>query len=118
MVLLNSELGAIVACFLLRQGRLDAVWALFKRQYDRVSLMRPTTEDKVSQLRRRVADPAAFCLKPHSGSLSPHKLLPPPRQSQPDVLGFFRREPILTSRASVDSEIIELCLIPKMNSVD
>lgn len=93
VTVLNSGYGAIIACFLLCQGRLDAVWALFKRQYDRVSLMRPTTEDKVNQLTRRVAGPAAFCLKPDSGSLSPHKLLLP-RQSQPDVLGFLRREPI------------------------
>ncbi|XP_060894968.1 ANTXR cell adhesion molecule 2a isoform X2 [Labrus mixtus] len=28
------------------KGRLDAFWALLNRQYDRVSLMRPTTEDK------------------------------------------------------------------------
>uniref|UniRef100_A0A8C6S6W5 Anthrax toxin receptor n=1 Tax=Neogobius melanostomus TaxID=47308 RepID=A0A8C6S6W5_9GOBI len=28
------------------KGRLDAVWALLRRQYDRVSLMRPTGEDK------------------------------------------------------------------------
>uniref|UniRef100_A0A673XF28 ANTXR cell adhesion molecule 2a n=1 Tax=Salmo trutta TaxID=8032 RepID=A0A673XF28_SALTR len=30
------------------KGRLDALWALLRRQYDRVSLMRPTTADKVS----------------------------------------------------------------------
>lgn len=35
------------------QGRLDAMWALLRRQYDRVSLMRPTSEDKVSQQRQR-----------------------------------------------------------------
>uniref|UniRef100_A0A674PCH3 Anthrax toxin receptor n=1 Tax=Takifugu rubripes TaxID=31033 RepID=A0A674PCH3_TAKRU len=29
------------------KGRLDALWALLRRQYDRVSLMRPTSEDKV-----------------------------------------------------------------------
>ncbi|KAI5088372.1 anthrax toxin receptor 2 precursor, partial [Silurus meridionalis] len=29
------------------KGRLDALWALLRRQYDRVSLMRPTTADKV-----------------------------------------------------------------------
>uniref|UniRef100_A0A8B9K6F3 ANTXR cell adhesion molecule 2a n=1 Tax=Astyanax mexicanus TaxID=7994 RepID=A0A8B9K6F3_ASTMX len=29
-------------------GRLDALWALLRRQYDRVSLMRPTTADKVA----------------------------------------------------------------------
>ncbi|XP_076856933.1 anthrax toxin receptor 2 [Brachyhypopomus gauderio] len=28
------------------KGRLDALWALLRRQYDRVSLMRPTTADK------------------------------------------------------------------------
>ncbi|XP_043095451.1 ANTXR cell adhesion molecule 2a [Puntigrus tetrazona] len=28
------------------RGRLDALWALLRRQYDRVSLMRPTTADK------------------------------------------------------------------------
>ncbi|XP_023678841.1 anthrax toxin receptor 2 isoform X1 [Paramormyrops kingsleyae] len=28
------------------KGRLDALWALLRRQYDRVSLMRPTGEDK------------------------------------------------------------------------
>uniref|UniRef100_A0A669ERM4 Anthrax toxin receptor n=1 Tax=Oreochromis niloticus TaxID=8128 RepID=A0A669ERM4_ORENI len=31
------------------KGRLDALWALLRRQYDRVSLMRPTSEDQVSQ---------------------------------------------------------------------
>ncbi|TKS77887.1 Anthrax toxin receptor 2 [Collichthys lucidus] len=31
------------------KGRLDALWALMRRQYDRVSLMRPTSADKVSQ---------------------------------------------------------------------
>uniref|UniRef100_A0A8C1LPR0 ANTXR cell adhesion molecule 2a n=1 Tax=Cyprinus carpio TaxID=7962 RepID=A0A8C1LPR0_CYPCA len=30
------------------RGRLQALWALLRRQYDRVSLMRPTTADKVS----------------------------------------------------------------------
>uniref|UniRef100_A0A672QZX5 VWFA domain-containing protein n=1 Tax=Sinocyclocheilus grahami TaxID=75366 RepID=A0A672QZX5_SINGR len=30
------------------RGRLGALWALLRRQYDRVSLMRPTTTDKVS----------------------------------------------------------------------
>uniref|UniRef100_A0A8C1U8W5 ANTXR cell adhesion molecule 2a n=1 Tax=Cyprinus carpio TaxID=7962 RepID=A0A8C1U8W5_CYPCA len=29
------------------RGRLQALWALLRRQYDRVSLMRPTTADKV-----------------------------------------------------------------------
>ncbi|XP_063346338.1 ANTXR cell adhesion molecule 2a [Pelmatolapia mariae] len=28
------------------KGRLDALWALLRRQYDRVSLMRPTSEDQ------------------------------------------------------------------------
>lgn len=28
------------------KGRLDALWALLGRQYDRVSLMRPTSADK------------------------------------------------------------------------
>ncbi|XP_047448239.1 ANTXR cell adhesion molecule 2a [Mugil cephalus] len=28
------------------KGRLDALWALLRRQYDRVSLMRPTSQDK------------------------------------------------------------------------
>uniref|UniRef100_A0A8C2H7V5 Anthrax toxin receptor n=1 Tax=Cyprinus carpio TaxID=7962 RepID=A0A8C2H7V5_CYPCA len=31
------------------RGRLEALWALLRRQYDRVSLMRPTTTDKVSR---------------------------------------------------------------------
>uniref|UniRef100_A0A3P8WD18 Anthrax toxin receptor n=1 Tax=Cynoglossus semilaevis TaxID=244447 RepID=A0A3P8WD18_CYNSE len=30
------------------KGRMDAIWALFRRQYDRVSLMRPTSADEVS----------------------------------------------------------------------
>uniref|UniRef100_A0A4W6EG97 Anthrax toxin receptor n=1 Tax=Lates calcarifer TaxID=8187 RepID=A0A4W6EG97_LATCA len=30
------------------KGRLDALWALLRRQYDRVSLMRPTSADKVN----------------------------------------------------------------------
>uniref|UniRef100_A0A3B4WFM4 ANTXR cell adhesion molecule 2a n=1 Tax=Seriola lalandi dorsalis TaxID=1841481 RepID=A0A3B4WFM4_SERLL len=34
-----------------KAGRLDALWALLGRQYDRVSLMRPTTADKL-QLQR------------------------------------------------------------------
>lgn len=29
------------------QGRLDALWALLRRQYDRVSLMRPQQGDQV-----------------------------------------------------------------------
>uniref|UniRef100_A0A3P8NCE8 Anthrax toxin receptor n=1 Tax=Astatotilapia calliptera TaxID=8154 RepID=A0A3P8NCE8_ASTCA len=29
------------------KGRLDALWALMRRQYDRVSLMRPTSEDQL-----------------------------------------------------------------------
>uniref|UniRef100_A0A672PAP9 Anthrax toxin receptor 2-like n=1 Tax=Sinocyclocheilus grahami TaxID=75366 RepID=A0A672PAP9_SINGR len=33
------------------RGRLQALWALLRRQYDRVSLMRPTTADKVSHRR-------------------------------------------------------------------
>uniref|UniRef100_A0A3Q0QZK3 Anthrax toxin receptor n=1 Tax=Amphilophus citrinellus TaxID=61819 RepID=A0A3Q0QZK3_AMPCI len=33
------------------KGRLDALWALLRRQYDRVSLMRPTSEDQVIHLR-------------------------------------------------------------------
>uniref|UniRef100_A0A4W4DPM0 Anthrax toxin receptor n=1 Tax=Electrophorus electricus TaxID=8005 RepID=A0A4W4DPM0_ELEEL len=32
------------------KGRLDALWALLRRQYDRVSLMRPTAADKVAGL--------------------------------------------------------------------
>lgn len=35
-----------------RQGRLDALWALLRRQYDRVSLMRPTSADQVEQRRK------------------------------------------------------------------
>uniref|UniRef100_A0A3P8W9X7 Anthrax toxin receptor n=1 Tax=Cynoglossus semilaevis TaxID=244447 RepID=A0A3P8W9X7_CYNSE len=30
------------------KGRMDAIWALFRRQYDRVSLMRPTSADEVT----------------------------------------------------------------------
>ena len=30
------------------QGRVDALWALLRRQYDRVSVMRPTSAEKVS----------------------------------------------------------------------
>ncbi|MEQ2241560.1 Anthrax toxin receptor 2, partial [Ilyodon furcidens] len=33
------------------KGRLDALWALLRRQYDRVSLMRPTSADQVRGLR-------------------------------------------------------------------
>uniref|UniRef100_A0A672Y4P3 Anthrax toxin receptor n=1 Tax=Sphaeramia orbicularis TaxID=375764 RepID=A0A672Y4P3_9TELE len=33
------------------KGRLDALWALLRRQYDRVSLMRPTSADKVCSVR-------------------------------------------------------------------
>ncbi|KAM7391095.1 hypothetical protein PAMP_021811 [Pampus punctatissimus] len=36
------------------KGRLDALWALLRRQYDRVSLMRPTTEDKVCWQKKEV----------------------------------------------------------------
>lgn len=38
------------------QGRLDALWALLRRQYDRVSLMRPQQGDQVGV--RRAARPA------------------------------------------------------------
>uniref|UniRef100_A0A672GNJ5 Anthrax toxin receptor n=1 Tax=Salarias fasciatus TaxID=181472 RepID=A0A672GNJ5_SALFA len=38
------------------KGRLDALWALFRRQYDRVSLMRPTSEDKVSGWQKNMTD--------------------------------------------------------------
>ncbi|KAI4898400.1 hypothetical protein NFI96_016771, partial [Prochilodus magdalenae] len=31
------------------KGRLDALWALLRRQYDRVSLMRPTNADKIDE---------------------------------------------------------------------
>ncbi|KAK0135481.1 Anthrax toxin receptor 2 [Merluccius polli] len=31
------------------KGRLDALWALLRRQYDRVSVMRPTSAEKVGQ---------------------------------------------------------------------
>uniref|UniRef100_M4A6A6 Anthrax toxin receptor n=1 Tax=Xiphophorus maculatus TaxID=8083 RepID=M4A6A6_XIPMA len=34
------------------KGRLDALWALLRRQYDRVSLMRPTSADQVGQRRK------------------------------------------------------------------
>lgn len=46
---LQSRHFKCTSCVLLRffQGRLDALWALLRRQYDRVSLMRPTSEDKV-----------------------------------------------------------------------
>lgn len=36
---------------LLPQGRLDALWALLRRQYDRVSLMRPQQGDEVCAAR-------------------------------------------------------------------
>lgn len=32
------------------QGKLDAIWALFRRGYDQVSLMRPQPGDHVSTL--------------------------------------------------------------------
>uniref|UniRef100_A0A3P8YAJ5 Anthrax toxin receptor n=1 Tax=Esox lucius TaxID=8010 RepID=A0A3P8YAJ5_ESOLU len=41
------------------KGRLDALWALLRRQYDRVSLMRPTTTDKVNHWK-----PTEFLSKP------------------------------------------------------
>lgn len=79
--------------------------------------MRPTSEDKVSELTLRIEDPKAPGLKLNtSSSLSPCKLLP--RQGKPDVLGFLKARANPASRTSVDYEIIELCLIPKMNSVD
>lgn len=78
--------------------------------------MRPTSEDKVSQLTHRVKGPEASCLKPNISRLAPYTLLP--CQSKPDVLGFLKARANPTSRASVDYEIIELCLIPKMNSMD
>lgn len=37
------------------QGKLDALWALFRRGYDQVSLMRPHPGDEVSL-------PVTFCL--------------------------------------------------------
>lgn len=33
------------------QGKLDALWALLKKGYDRVSIMRPQPGDKVKNLR-------------------------------------------------------------------
>lgn len=48
-LLIRQKKTFLNSFFLGCQGRLDAVWALLKRQYDRVSLMRPTSEDKVSQ---------------------------------------------------------------------
>lgn len=38
-------LGIYKFCF--PQGRLDALWALLRQQYDRVSLMRPQEGDEV-----------------------------------------------------------------------
>ncbi|KAJ7327202.1 hypothetical protein JRQ81_016961, partial [Phrynocephalus forsythii] len=40
------------------KGRLDALWALLRRQYDRVSLMRPQERDEKCQL--LIAKPAPF----------------------------------------------------------
>lgn len=38
----------LLAPLLLFQGKLDAIWALFRRGYDQVSLMRPQPGDHVS----------------------------------------------------------------------
>lgn len=35
--------------FWVLQGKLDALWALFRRGYDQVSLMRPQPGDQVSR---------------------------------------------------------------------
>uniref|UniRef100_A0A674PQV7 Anthrax toxin receptor n=1 Tax=Takifugu rubripes TaxID=31033 RepID=A0A674PQV7_TAKRU len=43
------------------KGRLDALWALLRRQYDRVSLMRPTSEDKVRCDALSAALPSSHC---------------------------------------------------------
>lgn len=39
----------ICVFFLVLQGKLDALWALFRRGYDQVSLMRPQAGDQVSR---------------------------------------------------------------------
>lgn len=46
----NSKCILRHECFLSRsfQGKLDAIWALFRRGYDQVSLMRPLPGDQVS----------------------------------------------------------------------
>uniref|UniRef100_A0A667Y3E3 Anthrax toxin receptor 1 n=1 Tax=Myripristis murdjan TaxID=586833 RepID=A0A667Y3E3_9TELE len=57
------------------QGKLDAIWALFRRGYDQVSLMRPQPGDHVST-------PAL-----HHGKTSPHPTLSP--TSRQNSLSLF-----------------------------
>lgn len=48
MVLTSAKSSKVFLAFSL-QGRLDALWALLRRQYDRVSLMRPQQGDEVGE---------------------------------------------------------------------
>uniref|UniRef100_A0A8D3CFE7 Anthrax toxin receptor 1 n=1 Tax=Scophthalmus maximus TaxID=52904 RepID=A0A8D3CFE7_SCOMX len=51
------------------QGKLDALWALFRRGYDQVSLMRPQPGDQVSR-RLSAADTSHVFISEHSDPLS------------------------------------------------
>ncbi|KAM6956166.1 anthrax toxin receptor 1 [Aplochiton taeniatus] len=60
------------------KGKLDALWALFQRGYDQVSLMRPQPGDEGRCIRfHRVKDEDAIPNRPHANNLPP----PPPRHS-------------------------------------
>uniref|UniRef100_A0A1A8K706 Anthrax toxin receptor 1 n=1 Tax=Nothobranchius kuhntae TaxID=321403 RepID=A0A1A8K706_NOTKU len=70
------------------QGKLDALWALFRRGYDQVSLMRPQPGDQGRCIRfQRVQDKStpnhqAYPHRPHSSSAPPPAPSPPPAEQQ------------------------------------
>ncbi|XP_017268525.1 anthrax toxin receptor 1 [Kryptolebias marmoratus] len=73
------------------QGKLDALWALFRRGYDQVSLMRPQPGDQGRCIRfQRVRDDEspsnhqAHPPRPHSSSAPPPP--PPPSAEQPPLV--------------------------------
>ncbi|KAF6731489.1 Anthrax toxin receptor 1 [Oryzias melastigma] len=73
------------------KGKLDALWALFRRGYDQVSLMRPQPGDQGRCIRfQRVKDEEpssnrqSLPRRPHSPSAPPPPL-PPPAEEQPLV---------------------------------
>lgn len=61
------------------QGKLDAIWALFRRGYDQVSLMRPQPGDHVSDVPQRCSSSwlSPINLPPHDTLLLYAITLPP-----------------------------------------
>uniref|UniRef100_G3NMB0 Anthrax toxin receptor 1 n=1 Tax=Gasterosteus aculeatus aculeatus TaxID=481459 RepID=G3NMB0_GASAC len=78
------------------RGKLDAIWALFCRGYDQVSLMRPQPGDNVTEIRKLMLTgltsyPSDISTLPRFSTHSPFSLscpppiLPPPRSPQPTL---------------------------------